>query len=104
MINGLTHSGFTVSTLESALDFFKEKLEIEDIRSQLSDQEYLAKVTGFPGASLKIGFVQIKEDIFPLEVIEYIHPKGNQLAAGLALLVPNTTVMKSVILMYFIII
>ncbi len=82
MINGLTHSGFTVSTLESALDFFKEKLEIEDIRSQLSDQEYLAKVTGFPGASLKIGFVQKKGDIFPLEVIEYIHPKGEPTRSG----------------------
>jgi catechol 2,3-dioxygenase-like lactoylglutathione lyase family enzyme len=82
MINGLTHSGFTVSTLESALIFFKEKLEIEEIRNQLSDQEYLAKVTGFPRASLKIGFVQKKGDIFPLEVIEYIHPRGEPTHSG----------------------
>ena len=82
MINGLTHSGFTVRTLEPALDFFKEELGIEEIRSQFSDQEYLAKITGFPGASLKIGFVQKKGDIFPLEVIEYIHPKGEPTHSG----------------------
>ena len=82
MINGLTHSGFTVRNLEHALDFFKEKLEIEEIHSQLSNQEYLAKVTGFPKASLKIGFVQKKGDIFPLEVIEYIHPKGEPTQSG----------------------
>ena len=82
MINGLTHSGFAVSSLETALDFFKEKLEIEEIRSQLSDQEYLSKVTGFPGACLKIGFVRKKGDIFPLEVIEYLHPKGIPTRSG----------------------
>jgi catechol 2,3-dioxygenase-like lactoylglutathione lyase family enzyme len=82
MINGLTHSGFAVSNLESALDFFNEKLEIEEIRSQLSDQEYLSKVTGFPGAILKIGFVRKKGDIFPLEVIEYLHPKGEPTRSG----------------------
>ena len=82
MINGLTHSGFAVSNLESTLDFFKEKLSIEEICSQLSDQQYLSKVTGFPGASLKIGFVRKKGDIFPLEVIEYIHPKGKPTHSG----------------------
>lgn len=82
MIKGLTHSGFAVSNLESALDFFKEKLSIEEIRSQLSDQEYLAKVTGFPGACLKIGFVRKKGGSFTLEIIEYIHPKGEPTRSG----------------------
>ncbi len=86
MINGLTHSGFAVSSLETALDFFKEKLEIEEIRSQLSDQEYLSKVTGFPGACLKIGFVRKKGDIFPLEVIEYINPKGEPTRSGFGII------------------
>jgi len=99
MIKGFTHSGFAVSNLESALDFFKEKLSIEEIRSQLSDQEYLAKVTGFPGACLKIGFVRKKGDSFPLEIIEYIHPRGNQHAVVLALSAPNIAVMRSAILM-----
>jgi catechol 2,3-dioxygenase-like lactoylglutathione lyase family enzyme len=85
MINGLTHSGFAVSNLETALDFFKENLKIEEIRSQVSDQDYLSKVTGFPGASLKIGFVRKKEDTFPLEVIEYITPKGQPTRSGIGI-------------------
>ena len=85
MIVGLTHSGFSVSNLDSALDFFKEKLEIEEIRSQLSDQEYLSRVTGFPGARLKIGFVRKEGDVFPLEVIEYLTPQGVPSRAGLGI-------------------
>ena len=86
MIVGLTHSGFSVSNLDSALDFFKEKLKIEEIRSQLSDQEYLSRVTGFPGARLKIGFVKKEGDIFPLEVIEYLTPKGVPSCAGIGII------------------
>jgi|GEM_PF-155745 len=82
MINGLTHSGFSVSNLETALDFFEKKLQIEEIRSQLSDQEYLSQVTGFPGASLKIGFVRKTGDVLPLEVIEYLNPKGEASQSG----------------------
>ncbi len=86
MIVGLMHSGFSVSDLDSALIFFKEKLQIEEIRSQLSDQEYLSKVTGFPGAKLKIGFVRKEGDIFPLEVIEYLNPKGVPAHAGIGII------------------
>jgi catechol 2,3-dioxygenase-like lactoylglutathione lyase family enzyme len=82
MINGLTHSGFSVSNLEFALDFFEKKLQIEEIRSQLSDQEYLSQVTGFPGACLKIGFVRKTGDVLPLEVIEYLNPKGEASRSG----------------------
>jgi len=82
MIIGLTHSGLSVSDLDSALNFFKDNLQIEEIRSQLSDQDYLSSVTGFPGARLKIGFVRKKGDIFPLEIIEYLTPKGVPSRAG----------------------
>ena len=85
MIVGLTHSGFSVSDLDSALDFFKDKLGIEEIRSQLSDQEYLSRVTGFPGARLKIGFVRKEGDAFPLEVIEYLTPQGVPSRAGIGI-------------------
>ena len=84
-IIGLTHSGLSVSNLESALDFFKERLLIEEIRSQLSDQDYLAKVTGFPGARLKIGFVRKEGDTFPLEIIEYLTPQGVPSRGGLGI-------------------
>ena len=83
MINGLTHSGFSVRNLDTALAFFKEVLRIENIKSQVSDQDYLSKVTGFPNASLKIGFAKKEGDAFPLEIIEYVHPRGKPSLSGL---------------------
>lgn len=82
MIKGLIHPGITVSHLESALSFFRDVFGIEDIRSQVSDQPYLSAVTGLEGAVLKIGFVRFPDGSFPLEVIEYIHPKGKKLSGG----------------------
>jgi catechol 2,3-dioxygenase-like lactoylglutathione lyase family enzyme len=82
MIVGLFHFGATVSNLEKTLEFFGSKLGITNIKSQLSDQPYLAKVTGLPDAKLKIGFLRIEGDDFPLEVIEYITPKGVDAGSG----------------------
>ncbi|MGA2111616.1 MAG: VOC family protein [Anaerolineales bacterium] len=76
MISGLFHSGITISDLNRSLAFYGETLGIEHIRSQVSDQAYLAGVTGFPGCSLKIGFAQVEGDTSVLEIIEYVHPKG----------------------------
>jgi catechol 2,3-dioxygenase-like lactoylglutathione lyase family enzyme len=76
MITGLTHPGISVSNLENWLAFIRNNLNANHISSQISDQDYLAKVTGFPGAKLKIGFIKFSEHSFPLEVIEYLHPKG----------------------------
>ena len=56
--------------------FIRNNLKANHISSQISDQDYLAKVTGLPGAKLKIGFIKFSEHSFPLEVIEYLHPKG----------------------------
>jgi len=82
MVKGLIHPGITVSCLENALSFFRDVFGIEDIRSHVSDQPYLSAVTGLEGAVLKIGFVRFPDGSFPLEVIEYIHPKGEKLSGG----------------------
>ncbi len=82
MIVGLFHFGATVGSLEETLDFYASKLGITDIKSQMSDQPYLAKVTGLPGAKLKIGFLRIDRDDFPMEVIEYLTPRGVDAEGG----------------------
>ena len=76
MITGLTHPGISVSNLENWLAFIRNNLDANHISSQVSDQDYLEKVTGFAGAKLKIGFVRFGGHSFPLEVIEYMNPKG----------------------------
>lgn len=76
MITGLTHPGISVSNLEDWLAFIRNNLNTGHINSQVSDQDYLEKVTGLKGAKLKIGFVSLGENSFPLEIIEYLRPKG----------------------------
>ncbi len=77
MITGLTHPGVTVSNLENWLAFVRNVLEANHIQSQVSDQAYLSKVTGLDQAKLNIGFIRFTENTFPLEVIEYSHPRGS---------------------------
>ena len=82
MIVGLSHSGCTVSYLEQSLRFYGETLGIEHIRSQVTDQPYVALVTGFPGCSLKIGFARIEGDGVPFEIIEFVRPAGGRAHTG----------------------
>jgi catechol 2,3-dioxygenase-like lactoylglutathione lyase family enzyme len=76
MIVGMFHSSYTVSSLERAIAFYGGTLGIEHTHTQVSDQPYLAGVTGLPGCSLLIGFARVEGDTFAFEVIEYVHPKG----------------------------
>lgn len=65
--------------------FFRDNLGIQEIQCQISDQEYLSAVTGFKSASLKIGFIRFSGDSFPLEIIEYTHPKGKPSNGGIGI-------------------
>ncbi len=76
MIVGLGHAGCTVANLEQELRFYHDVLGIEHITSQVSDQPYLAQVTGHRGCRLLIGFAKIADDPNRLELIEYLEPKG----------------------------
>lgn len=82
MISGLFHPGCTVSSLERALRFYGETLGIEHVRGQVSDQPYLALVTGLPACSLKLGFARIEGDDVPLELIECVNPPAGRSGAG----------------------
>jgi catechol 2,3-dioxygenase-like lactoylglutathione lyase family enzyme len=82
VISGLFHPGCTVSSLDQALRFYGERLGIEHARGQVSDQPYLALVTGLPGCSLKLGFARIEGDDVPLELIECVNLPAGRSGAG----------------------
>ena len=82
MISGQFHPGCTVSSLDGALRFYGETLGVEHVRGQVSDQPYLALVTGLPGCSLKLGFARIEGDDVPLELIECVNPPASLSGAG----------------------
>ena len=49
MIVGMHHTGLTVGNLDVAMAFYGDALGIDDTHTQVSDQPYLAGVTGLPG-------------------------------------------------------
>jgi catechol 2,3-dioxygenase-like lactoylglutathione lyase family enzyme len=88
VIVGAAHAGLTVKDVERSLQFYADSLGIEHTVSQVSDQPYLALVTGVPGCSLKIGFARIEGDDVPLELIEYVNPPAGRALTGFG--IPGT--------------
>lgn len=82
VIIGAAHPGITVKDIERSLRFYGDTLRIEHTVSQVSDQPYLALVTGVPECSLKIGFARIEGDVVPLELIEYVNPAAGRALTG----------------------
>jgi len=75
IIKGVGHVGYTTNVLDSAIDFYCNKLGIENKHIQLNDRPYLSKVTGFVKCCMKVAFVNIENDI-SFEILEYLNPKG----------------------------
>lgn len=88
MIIGAAHPGITIKHVERSLRFYGDTLGIKHTVSQVSDQPYLARVTGVPGCSLKIGFARVEGDDVPLEFIEYVNPPAGRARIGFG--IPGT--------------
>jgi catechol 2,3-dioxygenase-like lactoylglutathione lyase family enzyme len=88
VIIGAAHPGITIKHVERSLRFYGDTLGIEHTVSQVSDQPYLARVTGVPGCSLKIGFARVEGDDVPLEFIEYVNPPAGRAQIGFG--IPGT--------------
>jgi catechol 2,3-dioxygenase-like lactoylglutathione lyase family enzyme len=82
MITGLAHVGCSVSDLDEAMRFYNEHMGIEHGRTQLSDQPYLSDVNGLPDCRIRIGFALIEGDSTPLEVLQYLNPRGQPTGAA----------------------
>jgi catechol 2,3-dioxygenase-like lactoylglutathione lyase family enzyme len=82
VIVGVFHTGLSVSSLERSMAFYRDTLGIANTVSQVSDQPYLAGVTGLPGCSLLIGFARVEGESMALEMLQYIHPPGVPAGTG----------------------
>jgi lactoylglutathione lyase len=82
VITGMFHTGLTVGSLDAAMAFYGDTLGIENTHTQVSDQPYLAGVTGLPGCSLLIGFARIEGDPLAFELLQYVRPTGTWAGAG----------------------
>ena len=82
MITGVSHVSYTVKSLERSIAFYGSTLGIEHVRTQVSDQPYLARVIGLPGCSLLIGFAGVEGDTAVIEFIQYVYPTSDQAGVG----------------------
>lgn len=77
MIINVNHTSFTVSDLDRSISFYRNLLGLELISLTGRDPAFSEKVTGIPGANLKIAYLQAPGH--RLELIQYLNPPGEKL-------------------------
>lgn len=77
MIINVNHTSFTVSDLDRSISFYRNLLGLELISLTGRDPAFSEKVTGIPGANLKIAYLQAPGH--RLELIQYLNPSGEKL-------------------------
>lgn len=82
-LSGIWHTSFTVSDLEASLEFYYGLLGLEVITQQVQQNEYTSRLVAFPDAHLKVAMLRIPNAFagpsnHHLELVEYVHPKGEK--------------------------
>jgi len=77
VIINVNHTSFTVSDLDRSISFYRNFLGLELISLTGRDPAFSEKVTGIPGANLKIAYLQAPGH--RLELIQYLSPSGEKL-------------------------
>lgn len=74
MIVEMNHMSFTVSDLDRSVKWYQETLGLELISLDNRDAAFSSRVTGIPGAELRIAY--LKAPNCAVELIQYLSPKG----------------------------
>jgi catechol 2,3-dioxygenase-like lactoylglutathione lyase family enzyme len=77
MIISVNHTSFTVNDLDRSIAFYRDLLGLELISLAGRDPAFVEKVTGIPGANLKVAYLQAPGH--RLELIQYLNPPGKKL-------------------------
>lgn len=81
--SGIWHTSFTVSDMEASLAFYSGLLGMEIVHQQVQQNEYTSRLVGFADAHLKVAMLRIPGAFVGpsnhhLELVEYIHPRGEK--------------------------
>lgn len=76
MIASIDHTGLTVSDLDRALGFYRDVLGLELVMQQEKAGGYLAAITGYPGAHVRMAHLTTPGG-GRLELFEYVVPRGS---------------------------
>lgn len=77
MIRSLHHTGLTVSDLDRALAFYRDALGLEVVMQQEKEGGYLAEITGYPGARVRMAHLEAPGGGHRIELFEYVSPQGD---------------------------
>ncbi len=77
MIISTNHTSFTVSDLERSVAFYRDIMGFELISLGERGPAFAAKITGVPGAHLKVAYLQAPGH--RIELIQYLSPPGKKL-------------------------
>ena len=75
-VQSIYHTGFIVEDLDRALDFYTRVLGMNIEREPaVSDTPWIAEVVGYPEVKMRQAYVGVG-DGHSIELIEYMHPRG----------------------------
>lgn len=82
-LSGIWHTSFTVSDMDASLAFYSGLLGMEVMTQQTQQNEYTSRLVAFPDAHLKVAMLRIPGAFagpsnHHLELVEYIHPRGEK--------------------------
>ncbi len=77
MYTSVNHTSFTVSDLERSIRFYTDALGMNLLNVSERDPAFSEKVTGIPGAHLRIAYVEAAG--YRIELIQYLSPPGETL-------------------------
>ncbi len=70
---GVAHTGITVSDLDHSIRVFRDVLGMPVTESALYDDPVMGRITGVPGAAIRIAYVELPGH--KLELLQYVEPQ-----------------------------
>lgn len=81
-ITGVSHTSFTVSSLERSIGFYRDVLGLEVVMTMERRAQWIAEMTGFEGAALRIAVLRWPGEEHFVELIEYEAPHVGGVASA----------------------
>ncbi len=75
-VEWMNHTGFVVSDMERALDFYRDLLGLAEERDYVLEGEFISELVGYPDARLHIVYLGAGDLRHSIELIQYLNPPG----------------------------
>jgi catechol 2,3-dioxygenase-like lactoylglutathione lyase family enzyme len=72
------HTSLTVSDLERSIAFYRDALGLEVVLQQEKEGGYLARITGYPDAHVRMAHLEAPGGSHRIELFQYLAPAGER--------------------------